>query len=368
MADIRFNSTLTFNGNGSDILNPLISDIFDADKVSFEINNDVAGKMGFKETRAITPDQKFRQSIGAYELTKIGENEDFPIMQTGFAKEKGFYVDPYAAKIQVSKLFKKWMEAAQTLQGADSSVQKEWMELGWNIRSLRYGVVKTANIAATEVLTKGFSIVATNGAGSATAYGQALFSASHPYGVGMAAGTFQNVLGGGTTFGTLNGVLNAANLQGALNVMKTSVRLQNGDRVDTPSKYILGVSRANAVTARGLLNTAGNQVGMYAGTAANSTLVNTFSYQGNTVEILELPYLGGKKSDGSPVGLDTMWFLMNAEGAEMAGALRKVSLYDAEFWTYTNDSNKMTYVTVDMAFAIDHFGAEAFIVGSQWTV
>jgi hypothetical protein len=162
MADIRFNSTLTFNGNGNDILNPLISDIFDQDKTSFEINNDVTGKLGFHETRAITPDQKFRQSIGAYELDEVDEDSDYAVMQTGFTKEKGFAVKEYANQIPISKLFKKWIEASQSLQGADTSVQKEWGELSNNIRALRYGRVKTMNIVATKLFTLGFSTVATS--------------------------------------------------------------------------------------------------------------------------------------------------------------------------------------------------------------
>lgn len=365
MADIRFNNTLAFNGNGNDILNPLISDIFDADKTSFEINNDITAKLGIKETRALTPDQKFRQTIGAYELDAIGEGEDFPTMQTGFAKEKGFAVTVYANQIAITKLFKKWIESAQSLRGADTSVQKEWATLAENIRALRYGRVKTMNIVSTELFSLGFAVVATNGPGSATAYGQPLFSASHPYGSGVTAGTFQNVLGG--SYGTLNDDLNATSLQAALNVHKQSLRMQNGDRIDTPSKYILLVPRALAVTARSLLNTAGNQVGVYAGTGSNASLLNTFSYQGNTVEIMELPYEGGKKKNGTTVGSDTQWFLLNAEGAEMASAMRKITLWDAEFGTYTNDSNKTSYVTVDMAFTIDHFGLEAFVVGSLGT-
>ena len=162
MADIRFNNTLAFNGNGNDILNPLISDIFDAAKTSFEINNDITAKLGIKETRALTPDQKFRQTIGAYELDAIGEGEDFPTMQTGFAKEKGFAVTVYANQIAITKLFKKWIESAQSLKGADTSVQKEWATLAENIKALRYGRVKTMNIVATELFSLGFSTVATN--------------------------------------------------------------------------------------------------------------------------------------------------------------------------------------------------------------
>jgi len=362
MADIRFNNTLAFNGNGNDILNPLITDIFDADKTSFEINNDITAKLGLKETRALTPDQKFRQTIGAYELDAIDEGEDFPTMQTGFAKEKGFAVQPYGNQIAITKLFMKWIQSAQSLKGSDTSVQKEWATLAENIKALRNGRIKIMNMVVTRLFSLGFSTVATNGPGSATAYGQPLFSASHPYGSGLNAGTFQNVLGG--SYGTLNDDLNATSLQAALNVHKSSIRMQNGDRVDTPSKYILLVPRALAVTARSLLNTAGNQVGVYAGTGSNAALLNTFSYQGNTVEIMEMPYLWAKDKSGATIGSDTMWFLLNAEGAEMASAMRKITLYDAEFGTYVNDSNKTSYVTVDMAFTVDHFGLESFVVGS----
>lgn len=170
----------------------------------------------------------------------------------------------------------------------------------------------------------------------------------------------------GGSYGTLNDDLNATSLQAALNVQK-NLKLQNGDRVDTPSTYKLLVSRANAVTARALLNTAGNQVGIYAGTGSNAALLNTFSFQGNKVEIVEVPYLGAAKKDGTLVGTDAMWFLLNAEGANMAGAMRVIKLYDAEIGAYTNDSNKNSYITVDMAFAVDHFGLESFIVGSQGT-
>ncbi len=162
MADIRFNNTIAFNGNGADILNPLVSSIFDQDLASFEASSDVAMKLGFKETKALTPDQKFRASIGAYELDKIGEGEDFPIMQTGFAKEKGFLVETYANQIGITKLFMKWIESAQDLTLADSSVKQEWSRLADNILALRRGRIKTLNMVATELLTKGFSVSASN--------------------------------------------------------------------------------------------------------------------------------------------------------------------------------------------------------------
>lgn len=367
MAHVEFNNIIAFNGNGGDILSPLVTSIFDQDLWSFELNNNTAELLGCVTTQALTPDQKFRASIGAYELDEIDEGDDFPIMKTGMTKEKGFAIKQYANQIPITKLFMKWIETAKTLEWADTSVKQEIGRLADNITALRRGKVKIVNQVALKVLTQGFSISATNGPGSATAYGQALFSAAHPYGQGVTAGTFQNVLGG-TWFGTLNGVLNATNLQGALNVLKQSCRLQNGDRVDTPSVYKLLVSRANAVNARTILNTANSQAGMFAGTGSNAMLLNQFNFNGNKVEIVELPYLGGRDGKWATIGSDTMWFVMDTEGANMAKALRMIKLYDAETGAYTNDSTKTSYVTIDLWFTVDHYGLESYIVGSQGTV
>jgi hypothetical protein len=225
------------------------------------------------------------------------------------------------------------------------------------------GKKKAENIEALEVLTKGTLTTSSFGPGSRTPYGQPLFSNAHPYGDGANAGTFQNILGG--SYGTANKVLSTTSLQDALNIHKASIRLQNGDRIDTPSKYVLAVSRAEAVNARKILNTAGSQVGIFSGTGTNATQLNQFSFNGNMVEILELPYLGMQKADGSYVGTNTTWFLMNTEGLKKAKALKKVQLWDAEVRVFENNNNGNTSIGVDMAFACEHVGAESYIVYSD---
>jgi len=161
--------------------------------------------------------------------------------------------------------------------------------------------------------------------------------------------------------------LNATSLQFALDLHKAELKLQNADFVDSPQVYKLYVSRALATTARSILNTPGSQAGVYAGTGNNANLANTFGFNGNMVEIVELPELGSILKDGTVVGSNNYWFVHNQEFSTIAAAMRMITLYDAEVEVYENHSNKNTFVSVDLGFAIDHYGAESFIVGSRGT-
>lgn len=356
---IIFNNTLTY-ATGKDVLSPLITSLFDQDLVSAEYQEDLMSKLGFKSTRALTPDQKFSIILGAYELSDISEGQDIPDVETGKGNDKGFEIKQYGGKIGITKLFRKWIESAQTLDGADSSVKTERARLAQNILNLRRGQTKNKNIDMTSLFTLGRSEANSSWPGSATPYGEPLFSATQPYNDG--ASTYSNLLS------TANGALNATRLQDALDGHKARLRLQNGDRVMTPSSYKLIVGREKAVTARQLLNTPGNQVNILSGTGSNSANVNQFAFNGNMVEIVENPFIGYVKKDGSTVGTEDYRFLLNAEGASMASAMRMITLYDAEVNVYTNDSNNNTYVSIDLGYTVDHYGLESFIIGSDGSV
>jgi hypothetical protein len=211
----------------------------------------------------------------------------------------------------------------------------------------------------TELLTLGWSEANAFGPGSSTPYGEPLFDSAHPYKAGTLS--FSN-LGS-----TPDDNLTATSLQAAIDAHKSSLRLQNGDRVLSPGSYKLIVSRALAVTARGILNTAGNQVGMYSGTGSNAMQMNTFSFNGYKVEIVENPFIGYTKLDGTALGTDAYWFLLNDTAASMAGAMRYITLYDAEVEVYENKDNKQTFVSIDMGSTVDHYGLESYITGSRGT-
>lgn len=130
----------------------------------------------------------------------------------------------------------------------------------------------------------------------------------------------------------------------------------------TPGSYQLVVSRELATTAREILNTAGSRATTYAADGSNSAKLNTFDFEGNTVEIVELPFIGYTKRGWGTVGSDADWFVLNSEAISRAGAARIISLYDADVRVWENYDNGNTMVWVDMGFAVDHYGLESYAV------
>lgn len=360
---VTFENLLTL-ASGVDVLTPWLSGIINEAKVSYELNNSIMDKMGYVQTRAINTSQTFSMSIGAYAIDEIEEGQNLPFMSVGFGNPKGFKVRSFGNAIPISDLFYEWLKVAKTLEGSDSSVQQEFADLRSNVKKLLDGAKLKMEREATKVIANGWNIYKPT---DATPYGQTLFANTHPYAEWTA--TFQNILGGAGEFGTADKVLSAISLQNALNVHKSGIFLQNGNRVNTPNKWTLMVSRKLAVTARSILNTKGTQVSMFSGTGSNATQINQFNFDGNVVEILENPFLGAKDTrTGEVVGSEDMWFLINTEGMKEAKALRKIILQDAKVSVWTDHSNKNTITDIVCKADFIHVGAETFIVGSKGTV
>lgn len=367
MAEVLFTNGVTFAAGAEELMNPEIRDIFMEDYVSYEYPVDVLIKLGYVRTTPLNPNDQFSIKIGAYELEEIEEGATIPEGVHGKGNQKGYDIQTFSKKFKTTKLMDNWLRAGKSLEGADSSVKKAYVDFAEDVEDLRYGLIKTKNQTAVRVLTEGWDGSQANGAGSPTPYGQPLFSAAHPYGSLAVSGTFRNILGG--SFGTADAALTASSLQNALDLHKAELRLQNGDRVATPSKYMLFVSRVGAVNARQILNTPGNQVGMYSGDTANnnSNVMNVFSFNGNIVEIVELPTLGQTTQTGSVIGSDDYWFLINSEMLARRKGLRYIPLMEAEIDMWEDKNTKNTWVSIYSQFTFDHFGAEAFCVGSRGT-
>jgi hypothetical protein len=235
-------------------------------------------------------------------------------------------------------------------------VKAERADFNRKVRDLVQGAQRSKLFDMINVLYKGLlPVSAVNGAGSPTPTGKALFSSTHPYRAGTA--TFSNVLED-------NPALTAISLQQAITTLKTQVRLENGYKVTTPKKYKLIVSPDLAVTARVILNTPGSQSGIYSGTGTNANQLNVFSFQGNMVELVEMPYFGVLDKNNQPVGLDTMRFLTNPEVLTMQQAFRCNYLEGVVVDSYEVQDTKNFVVAVRDTFQCDHYNAQIGIVGS----
>lgn len=363
--DVIF-TQFTMAGTQDQVFNPELVDIVNESTVS-ALEQDaekVVNDMGFYMQKPLNPDQKVSVKVGARELSELTEGQVLPLIDAGKGPDKGMLVKPYGGMMSTTKLAHDWANSTQTLKGADASVKQAIGDFVENIKDLKSGASMDKAIEATAVLTSGFANTAANGPGSLTPGGQFLFDTDHPY-TGGGGGTFRNVLGG--DYGTLNDGLDATALQFAIDILKSETKTQRGHKIIKPDHYTLVVPTELEVTAGGILNTAGTSAGIYAGTGSNANLVNTFYFNGNKVMFVSNPYIGYTTNEKGTLGADTNWFVVNGRGMKDQRGLRYIVLNEGELETFYDPKTKDYFVSYYHACAIDHFGAEPYVVGSQGT-
>lgn len=361
MADsVILKNGITINGGGGEILNALIGDLFDQDKISANLDEGLMTKLGLVKTIPLSREETFDIMVWSTTLDELGESENLPEIDLSKWKGKGFEMKKFGGKYKISKDFIKWVETSKSIENADSSVKAEWSRIARNIKGLDRSKVKTKNKLFAEILTKSRRSDSAYGPGSLTPYGQPLLSTAHPYLNGTK--TFSNYIGNKPLSATNDTAINTSigYILDALSALKNDCRLQNGDYIMMPTNYELIVPRALETTARQILNTWSKS----SPTANNEGKMNVFSFEGSTIELVVDHTIGSYDKNGNIIGGTDMWFLYNREGAMEAQALRYIELYPAEIEVYKNHDNKDNYISVDMQCTVDHYGAECFIVGA----
>lgn len=357
-ADVIFKNGVSINWGWNKVLNSLIGDLFDQDLISAQYKTDLMTKLGLTYTKPLSLEETFDIMVGTQDLDEINEGDNLPEIDLTKWKGKWFELKIFGWKYKVSKQFMKWAETASTLENADSSVKSEWARVARNIKGLDRSRIKTMNKLFAQLLVDGRKSDQAYWPGSLWAYGQPLFSTAHPYLNGTK--TFSNYYGDyalsavdATAITTSRGYIKWAIAQ-----LKNDVRLQNGDYVEMPSTYQLLVPRAWETTAREVLNNGSR----FAPDWTNANKENVFMFEGSRIELVVLDTIGWYDKHWNMIGTETMWFIFNKSGAEMAQAARFIELYTAEIDTYQNMDNKNYYISVDMSCTVDHYGLECFIV------
>jgi len=362
--EVLLNNGMTYAAWATDILNWLLADIIEQDKLSYAYQETLKANMLFKETKALNPEQKFSEAVWAYETDEIVEWQSLPVIDVEKGPDKWFEVIPYGNKLKITKLFMKWLETNQTIETADSYIQSYYQKLAWAMINLNKGAIKRANIQMIKILSEGR--VATNpyGAWSATAYGKALFANNHP--IMDSTSSFSNLLDG--SWQTADKALSATSLQWALDNLKVRVRLQNGDFVDNQAwVYELRVPRALEQTARTILQSKNNTRYMFAWTGTNSALLNTFDFDGNKVELKVLPTLWATDKNGATIWASTYWYVVNPEAIKLTNGFRFITLWDKNIESHYDFDTKNYFSSIDMAFGVEHIWAQYGIIGSKGT-
>lgn len=351
VSNVNFQTGVNFQ-EGAQILSPLIQEI--ADIVDAEVGlKDEAAKYGFTVGQVVTPNGVITSMVWPEYLPEINEDGEAPLITLTQGYEKGYELKGYGAATKTTKLFIEWLSAAKTMNGVDSSVSIELNKFKENMVRLMRSSKRTINREFANLLGKGFSVTAAFWPWSASPDGVALFSASHV------------VKSDGSTYSNLRAAALSANeLEAAIIAYKTTVKAASGFRIDTPSMFTLLVPRALETTARKILNSSGDQAGIYAGTGSNANLLNVFSFQGSKVELVVLDMLGETDKAGGKVGganADAMWFLLNKEYALEYGAFRIFTLWNDEVETWYEPKTSSHFTKLTSWWGIDHYNPESIM-------
>lgn len=314
----------------------------------------VSDAIGYSMEVLEIPNGEFTSMLWTHSLDELGEFDQYPILNKEQGFTKGYKVSRRGWKIAISKNLRKWIEASTSSAKLSPTVKSELSKLARDTNTLINAAKLTKNEVATEVLTKGFSVTAAYGPGSATPDGVALFSASH---VIKATGATQSNL--------VTGALSQVKLEEAIEKLR-NMKDGIGRKMRRASSYTLIVPSELEATARKILNDGSKFASAVSDTETNNGVTsNIFQWDGFKIELLVLDTLNQPKKDGTLVGSATQWFVLNKEAAREMGAFKYLSLYNEEMDMYLDNDTKVLYVDVDLSFTCDAYQPEV-IVGSQW--
>lgn len=343
---------------GAAILSPLIQEIANQSEAQVGLESQ-AEKFGFVMGDALTPKGEITAMVGPEPLREIDEDGIAPLLSLMQGFTKSYAMKTYAIKHKVTKVFLEWLKKGAHMQGVDSSVATELQSFKEAIDRMVKGSKLTLNELVTRTFTEGFSVTAAFGPWAASPDGVALFSASHV--IKKTGGLYSNLIPAGS-------FLTATTLETAIQSYKTVIYTPNGYRIKAPEIFDLIVPRALETAARKILNSGGDQAGVYAGTGSNANLLNVFSFEGSKVRLTVLDMIGEVGMDGSIIGganADKMWFLMNKEYALDYKSFRIFRLWDNEITMFKNDETDSLFTKISCHFGVEHYNSEA-VMGFAW--
>lgn len=352
--NVVLNNDITYEGSGRSTLDALIVESINRDDIMPEHKN-YASMLEFTDTTLVSPDQKFGSKSAPKPLRDVTETGVKERVDFLFGPKKGVYQKEIAGEFSMSYLFSRWAKEANTVEGAPGNIQAELADVASQSRDLVMAYDMRYATELVKVITKGFTVSAAEGPGSATPKGLSLFNASHTIAAG---GTFSNLVTGAAYTDIATGT---AKLQSAIDLLK-KVKDENGKKIKQAKgeAYKLYVSRVKEVFWKQVLN----DNSQFSGQGTNANQLNQFNFKGNLVEIVVLDLLGDTDENGAAIGTDEMFFVSNPYYVRTAKALRTYRLYSPVVKTFQNQVTDEFNTSIRAVVGVDHYGAEYGIVGS----
>lgn len=344
-----------FKDDVIELIRPELEIAFDEADLDPRVEGSVLEALGFVTVETRLP-QHIVTRIGAISaLPKIDENGERPRQGYSTWDEKWYKVTQFGWSYWISKLAMKIIKDS----GLDTSllhptVATELSNLADNVKRLWMQAKITMVDEATKLLTSGFSITSDYGPGSASPDGYALFSNSHA--------SWDNLV---------TAVISSSNAQAKLLEGINLLRNVKNDKwgiYKLPRMFTLVTWPSSEYVWRKALNNWEYYSSRQDDVAlSNGVTVNVFtSIDWFKVALLVLESIGQPDSDWNAIWTWTESFLMDTERLRTSKALRLIKLYDVEVDDYIDQRTKEYVVDCDLAFTVEHFGAEIGIVWFTW--
>lgn len=353
------------------LIAPVIIEMFDEIDLDPRTEENVSDKLGFTPFEAVTKWGQIQTKLGITGTPLVGEFDSFVLDDTKYGNKIGYDVERVFPAEGMSSEAKKWIEKASGLKDVPLELKKDLANSISQIARKVKSIKITENEYKTLVLTEGFDISREYGFGSAVYDGKSLFADDHF--VIDTGEVYSNIVDQGLAE---TGTADNKHAPLTFNALKYAINMHRGmkdglgTRVKRPMSgiYDLIISPELEETALNILSDGnGFSPYTYAGAdAGNDNYGNVFMRDGFKVRlvILETMNQPATLKEGT-VGSDTVWFLMNKEGATAREALRDVNFGDVEIEIFYDKSKKATFLTAEKFFGAQPLYPEV-IVGSKW--
>lgn len=349
------------------VIAPVVVELFDEKMTDPRVDENVAEKLGFVDWEVVDKEGQIQTKLGITAAPIVGEFDTFKIDNEKYGNKVSYEVERTHIGNGMSSKTKLWLERAAQAQAIPDDLLKDLKSAMSKMEEQAYRIAILENEYYTKVLTEGFkTVTASFGPGSAVYDGKALFATDHI--IADTGATYSNIVaddGNAANYGALT----FAHLKKAVKMLR-EMKDGLGIRMKRPASgiYDLVVSPELEETALNILSDSnGFSPYTFAGAdAGNSNYGNVFMRDGFKVRLVVLETLNQPDSLGNTIGSETMWFVINKEGANFRKALRKLKFGDISIKMFEDEDTRATFITAEK-----FFGAQALypeiIVGSKGT-
>lgn len=348
------------------LIEPVVIKLVDEMENDPRIAEDVAGKLGFVPFEASTKNGQIQTKLGVMWTPTVGEFDSFVLDEDKYGNKISYDIIRKFPAEGMSSEAKKQIEMASKINDIPEELKKDLAQ-SLNRMKRQYARIRISqNEYLTKVFTKGFDAVsATFGPWSAVYDGKPLFADDHLI-IGT-GGTQPNIVDDGAGNHAPLTYTSLKKAVGMLREMKDGL----GVRVKRPMSgiYDLIVSPELESVALDVLSD-GNGVSPYTYTGAEATngnFANIFSTRdGFKVRLVVLETMNQPDSENpaTTVGTDTMWFVLNREGAINREAFLDVKFGDLSMEVYYDQTKRATFLTAEKFFGAQALYPEV-VVGSK---